>query len=287
MKCPHGVRRRLLQLAAFGFTNPHFGNLFQGKLYQGPWKKFCSPGLNCYSCPAAGFACPIGAMQGVAGAADFRFSFYAAGLLLALGAVMGRWACGFLCPFGLLQELLAKIPGRKFRLPRALTYGKYGVLLLFVLVLPVTATNYLGMGKPAFCEWICPAGTLEAGIPLLLAEPALRQAVGGLFSWKLTVLLGVLAGCLFVPRFFCKTLCPLGAVYGLTNRFSLYRLRVDPACCAACGRCASLCRMDVDPSVTPNSCECIRCGDCAAGCPQGAIRLGFRGEAGPVPDRKK
>ncbi len=271
----NAVKRKLIQIAAFGFTNLHIENFAGGKLYTGKWKQFCNPGLNCYSCPAATLACPIGAMQAVAGSMQFNFSFYVIGFLLAVGVLLGRFICGWICPFGLVQELFYKIPSRKCRLPRIATYFKYGILLLFVIVLPVVATNYMGMGKPAFCQYICPSGTLFGGIPMLTAHPKLRVATGFLFALKMAVLIITLIACIFIFRFFCKTLCPLGAVYGLLNKISIYRLKVDKHSCIRCGKCAHICKMDVNPVASPDSAECIRCGACAAACPKQAIRLGF------------
>ena len=278
-KIGQGLRRKLVQLAAFGFTNSHLGNLATGKLYKGPWKNFCTPGLNCYSCPAAGLACPIGALQAVTGSVKYDVSFYVIGFLLAVGVLLGRFVCGWLCPFGLFQELLHKIPSPKKKLPKPLKYVKYVVLTVFVIALPVLATNVMGMGQPAFCQYICPAGTLEGGIPLMLANEELRTLMGPLFSWKVLVAGITVVGCVVVHRFFCKLLCPLGAIYGLLNKLSLYRLRVDAVRCLSCGQCARVCPMDVDPVQTPDSAECIRCGKCAAQCPAKAICMGFRKSA--------
>lgn len=275
MKLTNAVKRKLIQIAAFGFSNIHLGNFKSGAIYKGKWKQFCNPGLNCYSCPAAGFACPIGALQAVNGSMNFNFSFYAAGLLLAIGVVFGRLICGFWCPFGLIQELLHKIPFPKHRLPAFLRYLKYIILAVFVIILPVVATNYMGMGKPAFCQYICPAGTLEGGLPLLASHPELRQVIGKLFSLKAVILLGTILGCMSIYRFFCKALCPLGAIYGLLNKISIYHLTVDKDKCIGCGKCAKTCKMDVDPVKNPASAECIRCGECREVCPVQAISLGF------------
>ncbi len=279
MKISQKIKRKAIQIAAFGLSNIHIGNFAKeggAKLYTGPWKQFCNPGLHCYSCPAASVSCPIGALQAVNGSMKMDFSFYVVGFLLAVGVLLGRLVCGFLCPFGLLQELIAKIPPkRKLRLPRLAKYIKYGVLLVFVLLLPVLVTNVVGMGDPAFCQYICPSGTLFGGLPLLSTHPELRQTIGWLFGWKLFLLIAILAGCVLVYRFFCKTLCPLGAIYGLLNKVSFYRLTVDESKCIRCGKCAQVCGMDVDPVKHPQSIECIRCGECAAACPTGAIRLGF------------
>ena len=269
------IKRKVIQCIAFGYSNTHLLNFKGGRIYEGKWKRFCNPGLNCYSCPAAGFACPIGALQAVSGSMKFDFSFYVVGLLLAFGVLLGRAVCGWLCPFGLIQELIHKIPSVKFRLKKGFLHVKYVILVIFVLVLPVVATNYMGMGKPAFCQFICPAGTLQGGIPLLGTHEELRQTIGPLFFLKLTILIVTIVGCIFVYRFFCRVGCPLGAVYGIMNKVSLYHLEVNRHQCVNCGKCREVCKMEVDPVKEPDSAECIRCGACAAACPKEAIHTGF------------
>lgn len=269
------MKRKIIQIAAFGYSNAHLLNYKGGKIYQGKWKRFCNPGLNCYSCPAAGFACPIGALQAVNGSMEFQFSFYVAGVLLAFGVLLGRAVCGWLCPFGLIQELIHRIPSPKLKLKKVFRYLKYLVLVVFVFVLPATVTNYMGMGKPAFCQYICPAGTLEGGVFLLAAHEGLRKSIGALFTLKMAILLVTILGCILIYRFFCRTLCPLGAIYGLFNKISIYHLEVEEHKCNGCGKCSRVCQMEVDPTRTPQSAECIRCGACVDACPQAAVRLGF------------
>lgn len=269
------IRRKLIQMLAFFMSNPRLDNFLSGRLCKGEWKGLCVPGLNCYSCPAAAFACPIGALQAVITSAGFWFSYYVAGFLLAVGVLLGRFICGFLCPFGLFQELLHKVPLPKRSLWVPLLYAKYFILLIFVLLLPLLWTDFSGAGRPTFCEYICPAGTLEAGLPLLAVHPEFRQVLGGLFAWKSLILALVIIGSMLNYRFFCKSLCPLGAIYGLLNRISLYRLQLRREACVACGKCRSVCHMGVDPARNPGAAECIRCGECVAACPEQALSLGF------------
>ena len=94
------VLRGWIQAAATLLTNIHIPNLWKGKIYQGSVKNVCVPGLNCYSCPAATGACPIGAFQAVVGSSGFKFSYYITGFFILLGVTLGRFICGFLCPFG-------------------------------------------------------------------------------------------------------------------------------------------------------------------------------------------
>ena len=141
--------RGFIQAVATLITNIHLPNFAKGGIYQGAEKTVCVPGLNCYSCPAAAGACPIGAFQSVVGSSKFSFSYYVTGTLILLGVLLGRFVCGFLCPFGWLQELLHKIPCKKLSTKRLkpLTYIKYGVLLLAVVLLPVLVVNDVGCAR--------------------------------------------------------------------------------------------------------------------------------------------
>ena len=272
--------RHLFQLAAAVLLNGYARGFMSGKLYTGKGKYLCVPVLNCYSCPGALGACPIGAMQAVAGGSRHNLSFYIVGTLMLIGTVFGRLACGFLCPFGFLQDLLHKLPVPKLRLPqkadRFLRWIKYVLLAFFVLLLPALVVNPFGQGTPWFCKYLCPAGTLEGGVFHMIANPQLRQMAGVLFTWKVAVLALVLAGAVFIERFFCKYLCPLGAFYGLFNRFAFFRMQIDKHGCIDCGKCESVCPMNVKVREDINSAECIRCGRCRAACPAGAVRSSFQ-----------
>ena len=271
--------RGWVQAGATLLSNLHLPNFLKGSLYQGAGKAVCVPGLNCYSCPAASGSCPIGALQAAVGSPQYRFSYYIVGFLLLLGMLLGRAICGFLCPFGWLQELLHKIPTKKFssRKLKPLRYLKYGILVVMVCMLPVLAANDVGIGDPFFCKYLCPQGVLEGAIPLSLVNPSIRAALGKLFSWKLSILLTIIVLSVLFFRPFCKWLCPLGAFYALLNRMSLFRMQVDRDKCVSCGKCAKACKMDVDVTKTPNHTECIRCGMCARACPTCAVhfRYGF------------
>ncbi len=256
-------------------SNSYLLGFVQGKIYQGPLKRLCLPGLNCYSCPGALGSCPIGAFQAVIGGREHRFPFFVAGFLIFLGALTGRFVCGFLCPFGLIQELLHKIPFFKkigtFRGDKLLRKLKYVIFAVFVVLLPLFAVDLIGQGPPWFCKLLCPAGTLEGGVPLVLLGEGLRGAIGWLYAWKNALLIALLLLSILIYRPFCKYLCPLGAVYSLFNGIAVLRHRVDESKCVGCGACAKACPMQVDPRRRPNDAECIRCGICRSICPTDAI----------------
>ncbi len=272
------IKRGWIQAAATLLTNIHLPNFFKGVIYRGPVKHICVPGLNCYSCPAATGACPVGAYQAVVGSPKHRISFYILGLLTFFGVLAGRFICGFLCPFGWFQDLLHRIPTKKFstRKVKALRYVKYVILFVVVGLLPVILTNPSGMGSPFFCKYICPQGVLEGGIPLSIANSGIRAALGPLFSLKAAILAAVVVLSILFYRPFCKWLCPLGAFYSLFNRVSMYRFHVDRDKCVNCGKCARVCGMDVDIRDNQVHPECIRCGECEKACPTSAISHSFR-----------
>uniref|UniRef100_UPI004057C10A 4Fe-4S binding protein n=1 Tax=Candidatus Electrothrix sp. TaxID=2170559 RepID=UPI004057C10A len=164
-------------------------------IYQGPMKVICGPGLNCYSCPAATTYCPIGAIQQLFGgvrlaldAGQFYIGLYVIGTLGVIGGTVGRMVCGWACPFGLFQELLYKISSPKLSIWTALRYLKYGLLLFTVLLLPLFAIDKFSTGDPWFCKYICPGGTLEAGLPMIIMQQALREKLGWIFLVKVAIL---------------------------------------------------------------------------------------------------
>ena len=267
--------RGWIQAGATLLSNLHLPNFFKGEIYRGTGKIVCVPGLNCYSCPAASGACPVGAFQAVVGSSKFGFSYYITGFLILLGVFLGRFICGFLCPFGWFQELLHKIPSKKLSSKRLkpLTYVKYAVLLGMVVLMPAFLVNDVGMGDPFFCKYLCPQGVLEGAIPLALADSGIRAALGTLFTWKCSILLAVIVLSVLFYRPFCKWLCPLGAFYALLNKGTLLQMKVDASKCVSCGKCAGACKMDVDVTKTPNHPECIRCGMCVRACPTHAVRF--------------
>ena len=267
--------RHWFQAAFFALTNGYALGFAKGKIFTGENKALCVPGLNCYSCPGALNACPIGSLQAVLNSRNFTVSCYVFGFIMVVGALFGRLVCGFLCPFGLVQDLLYKIPFVKKvkNLPghKYLRWLRYVVLVVFVLLLSGLIVNDAGAGKPWFCEYICPSGTLFAGIPLVLMNPALQASIGWRFFLKVAILLVILLLSIGSYRPFCKYLCPLGALYGLCNPISFYRYQVDKDKCVGCGKCRQACNMDIPVWEKPNSTECIRCGECKAACPTHAI----------------
>lgn len=267
--------RRLVQLYAALLYNAHLKGFAQGEIFTGNTKALCVPGLNCYSCPGAVGACPLGALQNALAASGHRAGWYVLGMLMLFGLTLGRTVCGWLCPMGLLQELLHKIPVpkiKKSRVTRTLSYLKYAILALFVVAIPL----YFGLARdiplPAFCKYICPAGTLEGAVGLLLhpKNAGLSSALGAVFVRKLIILIGVISVCAFCYRAFCRFLCPLGAIYSLFNRVALIGVTVNASRCVDCGACVRHCEMDVR---RVGDRECIHCGRCAGGCAQGAITM--------------
>lgn len=277
------IRRAVQAVSAF-IQNSRFAGIAKSIIYTGPLKRFCVPGLNCYSCPLAVGACPIGAIQATVGSRK-RFPFYVIGYLALIGILFGRFVCGWLCVFGLIQELLYKIPVPKIRIPerldKAMRWIKYVILALFVFILPALLKVNNGLSSvPYFCKLICPVGMLDGGLPLAALNEGIREQIGLLYHWKLAILASILILSMFINRPFCKYICPLGAFYGIFQRFSFLRLDIDKSKCTGCGKCVRECHMNVDVVNNMNSAECIRCGECTKSCPANAIHFTIkRGDA--------
>lgn len=251
------LKRRIIQIASLFLAN----SAFTGTLYQGPFKRFCVPFLHCYACPLARFSCPLGSLQHFI--AIRQFPYYILGFIGFVGIVAGRFACGFLCPFGLFQELLYKIKSFKVKVPKLFGYLKYVVLIAMVPIVYIT-------GETWFCK-VCPAGLLEGGIPQILIDNSLRGLVGWLFAMKWVILILTIGAAILIKRPFCRFFCPLGAIWGLLNRIAFFKLTVDKEKCTECGVCQKVCPTDVKFFEEPDSFDCVRCLKCKAACPQKAI----------------
>lgn len=267
--------RRLAQIYCALLYNANIRGFVEGSIYTGKTKAACVPGLNCYSCPGAVGACPLGALQNAVASSGARAGTYVIGILMLFGVMLGRTVCGWLCPAGLVQELLFKIPTpkiRKSRFTRLLSLLKYGILAVFVLALPLWYAVKHQLPVPAFCKYICPAGTLEGAGGLLIHEQnsGMFAMLGALFTQKALILLAVGLACIFCYRTFCRFLCPLGAIYSFFCRAAIIGVKVDQAACIHCDRCVRACRMDVDHV---GDRECIHCGECMDSCPTGAISI--------------
>ncbi len=277
--------RIITQIIGALVVNSHFKGIFQNKaIYQGDLKSFCVPVLNCYACPLARFSCPIGSIQVLF--SQKTIPFYVFGTLIFFGLLLGRFTCGWLCPFGAFQDLLDRIRSNKIRsLPRWIFKMRYAFLILTVLLIPITFPFLFGMDAnySYFCK-ICPWGGLEGGLPLLAWNPSSYGAklidiktLDNLFFLKLGVIAFVLVASVFVSRFFCRTMCPLGAILGLFNKVSLMQLRVDKGCdlCNGEHKCQAACPYNIPVYKEPNSPDCIRCLRCTHSCD--AITLDIMG----------
>ena len=266
------TKRRLIQVYAALLYNANIKGFITGDIFKGDSKYMCVPGLNCYSCPGAIGACPLGSLQNALAASDKTVPTYVLGIILLFGLTLRRTICGALCPMGLLQELLFKFKTPKIKksnITRAFSYLKYVILVVFVIILPVMYM-YANIPLPAFCKYICPAGIVEGAVSLL-SNPnnsPMLSILNIIFSWKFMLLIGFITMCIFMYRFFCRFFCPLGAIYGFFNQFSFLGIQVNRDSCTSCGKCVNVCKMDVHKV---GDHECINCGECINVCPTNAI----------------
>ncbi len=256
------MKRRLFQIGALVISNSYLGSVFFSRIYQGWFKGVCVPFMNCYGCPLAMVSCPIGTLQHFV--IIKAFPLMLVGLLGIIGLTVGRMTCGWLCPFGFFQEMLYKIKTKKFFPDKAWSYSKYVVLVGLTLLVA------FWVGEPWFCK-LCPVGTLEAGIPMVAWNPggdifteggSIVSRVGTLFYFKILILLALIAAAILVRQPFCRYACPLGAIWSVFNKLSLFRLKVNGGACAFLEDCHQTCPTYVDVHRDANDGDCIRCLEC-------------------------
>ena len=282
-------KRKIMQLYFALLFNANLKGFVSGRIYKGSTKNFCVPGINCYSCPGAVGACPIGSLQGAFSSDNRSTLYYVGGILLLYSILFGRMICGWLCPFGLIQELIYKIKTPKLKkspVTWILSYLKYVILVVFVVIIPI-AYAIRNIPLPAFCKYICPAGTIEGGLGLLSNKfnESYFSMLGPLFTWKFLLMVSIIVGCVFIFRLFCRFICPLGALYGLFNKISVFGIKVEKDKCTHCGLCTAHCKLDIHQV---GDRECISCGECADVCPTTAIVWKGSGiflKKNDVPDR--
>ena len=224
------------------------------------------PALNCYACPLAQGACPLGTIQHflVIG----TIPFFAMGAVILFGIIAGRFYCSHICPFGFLQDMLKKMSKINLRIPFRLEYLKYASLIILAIVLPVIVK------EPFFCT-LCPAGTLEAGIPIVGGEWlkvkfssgdtfssgfGILSMIGWWFWFKLGLLAAIILMAIFMKRPFCRMFCPLGAIFGLFNRLSFF-IHPQPDTPGQVYHLKS-CPVGIIDKNNVDSPSCIKCREC-------------------------
>ncbi len=276
LKSPVKIWRRITQVGlGLAFTNSFINVINTKTLYGGPFRSICVPGLNCHSCPAAVLACPIGILQYYM--ATHSFPFYIIGFLALIGIVAGRAACGWICPFGWIQDMMYKIKSRKFKIPRFLHYFKWFSLLILTLLLPyLTGVHWFSK--------LCPYGGLIAAIPWAIWNPihpvfqmpVIEPGSFGTFFWiKMTILAGFLIWFIYAKRPFCRVVCPLGLIFSWFNKISLLKMEVSYEHCSECMKCRNICPTDLDVNREIETSPCIKCLDCTA-CSHIEAKFSFR-----------
>ncbi len=258
--------RRMTQVGiGLLFTNSFVASIWTKGIYEGPLRSVCIPGLNCHSCPFAVLSCPIGIIQHHA--AIHLFPFYVLGYLALIGILFGRAACGWICPFGWMQDAMYKIRTKlKFGIPRWLNHFKWVSLLLLTVILPyITAVHWFSK--------LCPYGALIGAIPWsiwnpmhpVLEEPVIEPGSFGIWLWiKIVILVGFLIWFVLAKRPFCRVVCPMGLMFSWFNKISLLKIEAEKSHCSNCKLCNDLCPVDLDVINEVDTANCIKCLDCTA-----------------------
>ena len=257
--------RRLVQIASALALNA-------GAFLQLKW--LCPQIMWCHACPASVVACPIGAIGYYISFA--LFPIFAVGLLLAIAALVGRLLCGWVCPFGFLQDLLHKIPIRKFELPAWTSKIKYVILIVTVF----GAAAFLGQKSVLYFCRTCPVATFSAIVPKITQG---TFEITSLVQFRLGLLAALIVLCVMVSRAFCRLICPVAALVAPFNEIAATAVRVDGETCVTCGVCRKVCPMGLEPTKLPGGedsdfttrSECINCIECVGKCPKDSLKLGL------------
>jgi len=252
--------RRTVQTASLVLSNAYFFSFL----------RFIPCGyLQCSNCALSTFSCPLILLQrgavmasmGMITSIDSKFAasaISALAVLVLFGAALGSFSCGWLCPFGFVQDLLARIPARKFTLPGWAGYLRLPIFAGLVLVVPYLTRHMF------FCD-ICPSGAINRlwqqalDIPLFFKTP---EGVVAVFS--IVFLVAMLLAAVFVHRPFCTLFCPIGGLYGVMNKLSGLHLKVNREKCVDCGRCADACPQGLNPAAAAAHSQCSRCLECTS-----------------------
>ncbi len=240
------------------------------------------------------------------------FPWLPIGIMLVVGAILGRFMCGWICPVGFLQDVITAVKGRVDSVEkRAHLYWirlKYVlVVLAFLISGSLGLAVYYGVGNDyrtslgpladGLFVAITPDGTLFGTLPAILAgswrflgtAQSSDLTFGNLSSWfghisaltwlNVVVLVGFVYAAWRIPRFWCRYVCPVGAIMAVTQKNSLLGMHRDPIKCSECKECETACPMqipilDLDWKKFNDS-ECILCMACIDACPAGALSPKF------------
>ena len=214
------------------------------------------------------------------------------GVLLLLTLLFGRVYCSFICPLGILQDIVFRIrrwlaPKRFLKFSRPVPWMRYGVLallaaccvtglaglslnwldpysifgrIMYVLAWPAAIWSNNLLAADSSSADLVQMDYFPAAFPVLLASAGMLGLVAVMSAWK--------------GRLYCNTVCPVGTFLGLLSRISLFRLGFDPASCKKCGKCVKSCKAQCLnlKEYKIDSSRCVACYDCVRSCSEGGIR---------------
>ncbi|MDJ0522749.1 MAG: 4Fe-4S dicluster domain-containing protein [Planctomycetota bacterium] len=220
-------------------------------------------------------------------------------ILLVATMILGRIFCGWICPMGTLQHFVhwlgfsrtakARLEGNAYR---KWYWLKYVILIGFLVaaafqILQIGLLDPIALISRSFTDAIFPV--IDHGLRLLgLGGIAPSQTPVYAGAWFIGIVFAAfLLMSLVIPRFFCRALCPLGALMGVFSRFAVWRIHRDPGTCTGCNLCLKGCEGASDPHATLRLSECMVCMNCVEDCPHGSISFKFlppQESAKPWPD---
>jgi polyferredoxin/ferredoxin len=222
---------------------------------------------------------PLQAVAAMIGGRELILLYLPALLTVVATLLFGRVWCGWICPFGAILELFGRT-GRiiKWQNLRDLKY----VVLFTVVVMAIFGSLAFMYFEPITILVRGLTALFRPAVELFQAEESTFLTFFGFNWWLFAIPFALVIMLNFIERrFWCRYLCPLGALVGLGSKISWIKRLVDQKSCVQCGDCAELCTMGAisdKHEFKSDPAECILCMDCAAPCPKAAISF----ERGPI-----
>lgn len=206
---------------------------------------------------------------------------------------LGRFFCNWVCPYGSLHQFVGWL-FRRLRPKQTLEVNRYGriqhvkyYILIAMLVAALFGSLQIGLLDPICLLYRSLTGAVVPAVNMpaqtLFGDYRLHQG-----AWLIGFLLfGLVAMNLVIPRFFCRVLCPLGALLGLLSRFAWWRIERDPVKCTDCGLCLLNCEGACDPHKSLRMSECLVCFNCIEDCPEACAELCVHASQGTRGNRSR
>lgn len=199
-------------------------------------------------------------------------------ILLIPTLLLGRFFCNWICPYGTLHQFTAFLFGNKDEQKRIQSnrFRKLQGLKYFILMMLIAGACFgslqIGLLDPICLFYRSMTTAFLPGLNVIFPDTFYIEQYYHTGAWIIGIILFFFVGMnVIIPRFFCRSVCPLGAFLGSLSYFSIWRIERDPNTCVDCDKCLKSCQGACDPHTDLRKSECFVCFDCIEDCPVDAL----------------